>query len=276
MDDSMKWLGRVLGGILGGILGGTALRTTLGTLCGIFMGAIAGEYVISTLVSRYTFKRRLEYAELEEKWRNDLLEGILILSADIIRTGGKPRLYQLQFVKEFLEIQFGKDAVPEAMSRMDALLNQKKCDYYLAFPKLRGIVANALMRYLISLAIAGGELSKAERELIERIGLGLNLNYSEIKSTIASVYSECYGGEKTDDFVKNAQDNKPAPAEYLVLEIQTSATDDEVRAAYRRKAMACHPDRVASRGPEAQKDAAANFRKINEAYQTIKRERGMN
>ena len=276
MDDSIKWLGRVPGGIIGGILGWIALRSFLGSLCGIIMGSVAGEYVVWTLASRYTFKKRMEYAEMEEKWRNDLLEGILILSADIIKTGGKQRNSQLQFVKEFVVMQFGKDVVPEAMSRISILLNQNKIDFYQALPKLRGVVANTLIRYLISLAIAGGEFSKAERELIERIGIGLNLSYSEIKSIIASLYSEFYGGEKKDDFVKNSPNNKPTPTEYVILEITTSATDDEVRSAFRRKAMQYHPDRVATRGPEAQKEAEANFRRIYDAYETIKRERGMN
>ena len=263
MDDSIKWLGRIPGGIIGGILGWIALRTFIGALCGIIMGSIAGEYVAWILVSRYTFKKRMEYAEMEKKWLNDLIEGILILSADIIKTGGKQRQYQLQFVEEFLVMQFGKDVVPEAMSRINALLNQNKIDFYQALPKLRGVVADTLIRYLISLAIAGGEFSRAERELIERIGIGLNLSYSEITSIIAS-------------FVKSAQDPKPTPTEYVILEINTSATDDEVRAAYRRKAMQYHPDRVATRGHEAQEEAAANFRRIHDAYETIKRERGMN
>ena len=56
MDDIIKWLGRVPGGVIGGILGWIALRTFIGALCGIFMGSVAGEYVVWTLVSRYTFK----------------------------------------------------------------------------------------------------------------------------------------------------------------------------------------------------------------------------
>lgn len=275
MDDSIKWLGRVPGGIIGGILGWIALRTFLGSLCGIIMGSIAGEYAVWTLVSRHVFNKRMQYAEMEEKWRNDLLEGILILSADIIKTGGKQQQYQLQFVKEFVAMQFGNDVVPEAMRQLESFLNQNKFDFYQAIPKLRGVVTDTLIRYLISLAIAGGGFSKAERELIERIGIGLNLSYSEIKSTIASLYSEFYGGEKKDYSANNSQDSKTTPDEYVILEIKTSATDEEVRAAYRRKAMECHPDRVATRGPEAQKDAAAKFRRIHEAYQTIKRERDM-
>lgn len=53
------------------------------------------------------------------------------------------------------------------------------------------------------------------------------------------------------------------------------ATDDEVRAAYRKMAMKNHPDKVATLGPDVQKAATEKFRQVQEAYETIKRERGM-
>jgi DnaJ like chaperone protein len=69
---------------------------------------------------------------------------------------------------------------------------------------------------------------------------------------------------------------KDAKSAYSVLEISHSATDDEVRSAYRRMAMKYHPDKVATLGPEVQKAAEEKFRKIQEAYETIKKERGLN
>ena len=68
---------------------------------------------------------------------------------------------------------------------------------------------------------------------------------------------------------------KDANSAYAVLEISPSATDDEVRSAYRRMAMKNHPDKVATLGPEVQKAAAEKFRQIQEAYETIKKERGL-
>ena len=62
---------------------------------------------------------------------------------------------------------------------------------------------------------------------------------------------------------------------YAVLEISQSATDDEVKAAYRRMAMKNHPDKVAALGPDVQKAAEEKFRKIQEAYETIKKQRGI-
>ena len=53
------------------------------------------------------------------------------------------------------------------------------------------------------------------------------------------------------------------------------ATDDEVKSAYRRMAMKNHPDKVSTLGPEVQKAAEEKFRQIQDAYETIKRQRGM-
>ena len=40
-------------------------------------------------------------------------------------------------------------------------------------------------------------------------------------------------------------------------------------------AMKYHPDRVATLGPEVQKAAEEKFKKIQEAYATIKKQRGI-
>ena len=62
---------------------------------------------------------------------------------------------------------------------------------------------------------------------------------------------------------------------YKVLEIDPSATDDEVRAAYRRMALKHHPDKVASLGEDILKAANEKFQRINEAKERIFKARGM-
>ena len=69
---------------------------------------------------------------------------------------------------------------------------------------------------------------------------------------------------------------KETNSAYTVLEISVNATDDEIRAAYRKMAMKNHPDKVATLGPDVQKAAAEKFRQVQEAYEAIKKERGMN
>lgn len=63
---------------------------------------------------------------------------------------------------------------------------------------------------------------------------------------------------------------------YTALEIEPSASDEEVKKAYRRMAMKYHPDKVANAGEEVRQQATEKFRSINEAYETIKLGRGMN
>ena len=65
-------------------------------------------------------------------------------------------------------------------------------------------------------------------------------------------------------------------AAYKVLEIEPSATDDEVKAAYRKLALKHHPDRVASLGEDIHKAAEEKFRQINEAKDKIYKARGIN
>jgi DnaJ like chaperone protein len=60
---------------------------------------------------------------------------------------------------------------------------------------------------------------------------------------------------------------------YKILEIDSRATDEEVKKAYRRMANKFHPDKVSHLGEDFQKAANEKFQKVNKAYETIKRER---
>ena len=113
-----------------------------------------------------------------------------------------------------------------------------------------------LLHYLVQIARADSDFNKSEKDVIEAIGGAIRLTSTDVASVIAMFY-------------------KDANSAYAVLEISPSATDDEVRSAYRRMAMKNHPDKVATLGPEVQKAAADKFRQIQDAYETIKKERGL-
>ena len=60
---------------------------------------------------------------------------------------------------------------------------------------------------------------------------------------------------------------------YKVLEIGSSATDEEVKKAYKKMAMKHHPDRVATLGADVRIAAEEKFKSIVAAYEVIKKER---
>ena len=62
---------------------------------------------------------------------------------------------------------------------------------------------------------------------------------------------------------------------YKILEIDPSASNDEVKKAYRTMAMKYHPDKVSHLGEDFRKTADEKFKKVNEAYEKIKKERNI-
>jgi len=62
---------------------------------------------------------------------------------------------------------------------------------------------------------------------------------------------------------------------YRTLGITESASDDEVRQAYKRMALKYHPDRLASQGEEVRQAAERTFQQINQAKDIIFKARGL-
>lgn len=56
---------------------------------------------------------------------------------------------------------------------------------------------------------------------------------------------------------------------YEILGVQKTATDDEIKKAFKKLAMQFHPDRFAGKPEKEQKEAEAKFKDINEAYHVL-------
>lgn len=77
---------------------------------------------------------------------------------------------------------------------------------------------------------------------------------------------------------KAAPPPSPAPTTadpYATLGVSSSASDDEIEQAYRRRMSEYHPDRVANSAQEIRDLAGQRAREINGAYEDIKRQRGL-
>ncbi|MDQ1332356.1 MAG: DnaJ like chaperone protein, partial [Bacteroidota bacterium] len=113
-----------------------------------------------------------------------------------------------------------------------------------------------LLHLLFNLSLADGSINPAELEVIDRIS-----GYMDISST---------------DFLSIKNMFVPdTDSSYKILEIDKSAANDEVKKAYRRMAMKYHPDKVSHLGEDFKKTADEKFKKVNEAYEKIKKERNM-
>jgi DnaJ like chaperone protein len=114
-----------------------------------------------------------------------------------------------------------------------------------------------LIHLIYGIAQADGDISGSEMAVIEQIAYDLGLSAADILS-VKNMYFQS------------------ADWAYSILEIDSRATEDEIKKAYRQLALKNHPDKVAYLGEEIRKKAQEKFQKINEAYETIKKERKMN
>jgi len=114
-----------------------------------------------------------------------------------------------------------------------------------------------LIHFLFGIAGADGQFHPAEINVIERIASFMGIYESDLNSIKAM-------------FVKETD------SAYKILEITPDATDDEVKKAYRQMAIKYHPDKVSTLGEDVQKAANEKFQQLNNAYEQIKKQRGMN
>ena len=200
---------------------------------------------------------RGRYTNAEQ--RNSFFMSLLVLSSAVIRADGQVRQSELTYVRAFIRQNFGENLVDEAMNVLDGL-NRQSVDIYSVGAQIAANMNYSqrlqLFHYLAGIANSDGDFTTSERDVLQVIASAIQISNSDAASVLAMYYKE-------------------AESAYEVLEIQPTATDDEVKSAYRRMAMKHHPDKVATLGPEVQKAAAEKFRKIQEAYETIKRERGI-
>jgi DnaJ like chaperone protein len=183
----------------------------------------------------------------------------LVLVAAVMKADGKVLKSELDYVKLFFVRSFGASSAREAIRMLGDLLKQniplvdvcrqiqKNMDYS---SRLQ------LLHFLFGIAQADGMIDSAELSTIELIAQNMGLNLKDIDS-IRSM------------FIKNTD------AAYKILEVGPTATNEEIKKAYRRMAIKYHPDKVSYLGEDFQKAAKEKFQKVTEAYDDIKKERNI-
>ena len=113
-----------------------------------------------------------------------------------------------------------------------------------------------MLHFLFGIARSDGSIGNAEVDKIREIAGYLKVGRHDFESIMAM-------------FIKSA-DNA-----YKILEIEKSATDEEVKKAYRTMAKKYHPDRVNTQDEAIKKGAEEKFKEVQKAYEEIQAERGL-
>lgn len=239
-----KWIGAGLGFAMGG---------PLGALLGLFIGSMVDN------VQTTTFDPNKGGAPRSGVNRGDFMFSLTVLATAVMKADGRIMRSELDFVKEFLKQNFGLSATREAMSMIKELCNREiplaEVCHQIRF-NMDSATKNQLLYFLFGIAKADGIVSATEVRLLENISDLLGID----KTNFNSVKSMYY------DDLESA---------YQILGITGSASDEEVKKAYRKMAMENHPDKVGHLGEDIRKAAEEKFTRINGAYERIKKQRNM-
>ena len=227
----IKWIAGFLGwvmiGPIGGLIGfllGSAADSGLGMAQRMSDGQQpgAGGYRQPGGYSQGGYQQRAGSYYSATEQRNSFLISLLVLSSAVIKADGRVHQSELDLVRAFVRQNFGEAAVDEAMRILEGL-NRQQVNVYEVGAQISAYMNYSqrlqLFHYLAQIANADGDFSKSEKDVLESIAAAIRLNAPDAASVIAMFY-------------------KNTDSAYAVLGISPSATDDEVKSAYRRMAAA--------------------------------------
>lgn len=184
------------------------------------------------------------------------------LFVEVARADGPVTQPEVRVIREYFQHErgFDQDALEHVRQALKSALAASTVDLAAATRKARGKLTPAerplFVNALYELALVDADLRRAESDAIKQIVANLNLSDEQLQQ-ITSMHL----GSGTKH--------------YEVLGVSESASDDELRTAYRKLASELHPDRFAGK-PKPQVDAAAErFRQVTEAWAELRKLRGL-
>lgn len=240
MAKFAKWLGGGLGwaflGPLGGILG----------------------FLVGSIIDQDTQEVQQQQTK-QQTTTGDFMMSLLVLVAAVMKADGRVLRSELNYVKSYFVQTFGKESAAEAIGYLRDLLKRnipvKDVCHQIAH-RLDYSSRLQMFHFLYGIANADGTIKDEETKLLNFIGQHLGISENDISSIRSMFISE-------------------TGSAYKILEIDPNASNEEVKKAYRKMAMKYHPDKLNYLGEDVKQEAEKKFQKVNEAYEKIKKERGM-
>ncbi|NMT64308.1 co-chaperone DjlA [Marinobacter orientalis] len=255
----------MFGLFIGGLIG-----YLFGRFPGLLIGAVAG-----ALLTRYIKSR------LFQKLRNvqtDFLESVFAVMGALCKADGVVTRDEIK-VAEGLFDRFRLSG--EHRKRAKDAFNRGKADDFdldaelQHFLRVSGRQPSLLQMFLqvqVSAVAADGVVHPAEHEMLVRIARGLGLPEAQVDQLEAMLRGAHTGKAGASGQASSASQIDDA---YKALGVSPSASDAEIKKAYRKLMSENHPDKLAGRGmPESMREMAEErTREISHAYDVIKEAR---
>lgn len=184
---------------------------------------------------------------------------LLSLASLVIKADGIVNQKELDFVRQYFVQAYGKEQANATFKVFNEEIKKKQ----LSAQKIAAFLRNKMryesrlqiIHFLFSVAKADGQISDPEVREINNITGFLGINHRDFESIKAMFFSN------------------PDSA-YKILEIEKTANSDQIKKAYRTMVKKYHPDKLQHMDEVYRNGAEEKFRKVQEAYEQIQKERG--
>jgi len=244
----------------------------IGALIGFFssgfFGAIVGFMIGSYVDYAYGAEETTSYNQgsfnsyggyqTNQVHPSDFKNSLLILIAAVMKADGVAMKSELDLVKSMLLRTYGEEESRNMLLQLREYL-KKEHNLNEVCRNLRNRMSYSprleLVHILFRISRADGVISDAEISLIQQVATQLGVSHTDYLSLKAM-------------FVESAD------ADFKILDVSNSASEDEVKKAYRKLAMRFHPDRLQGLSEGEKKSAETKFLRVQKAYENIKKKKG--
>lgn len=252
----IRYIGAVLGGFLGRGFFGALIGYAVGYLADSFMGGSSKK----TTRSRRSFKDVFENATQQSVSPGDFELNLLSLASIVIKADGKVSQTELDYARQYFIRAYGKERANATFRIFNDVIKKREisaariCTYLSS--RTRYEVRLQILHFLFGIAQSDGNISQPEVDVLSQIAGYFRLNRQDFESI-------------KNMFIKKAD------SAYKILEIEKSASDGEVKKAFRTMAKKYHPDKLMDMDDAYRKGAEEKFLNVQEAYEAIQKERGL-
>ncbi len=184
---------------------------------------------------------------------------LLALASVVIKADGKVEQSELDYVRRYFIQAYGQERANTTFRLFNEQIKKSGVSgvgiAQELNPYLRYETRLQVIHFLFSVANADGVVSESEVQQLESIARAFSINLNDFGSIKAMFF------------------DRPDRA-YEILEIPKTATEAEIKKAYRTMVKKYHPDKLQDMDEAYRKGAEEKFRAVQEAYERIQKERG--